>query len=263
MQHYYLMIHIIPIPAFNDNYIWLIRREKTRSVAIVDPGTAAPVLDYLQAEQLSLNSILITHHHADHQGGALELLKHYPNATVYGPKTESIHGMNKLLVEGDQIQLAELAVELAVLDVPGHTAGHIAYYNEDYLFCGDTLFAAGCGRLFEGTPAQMLASLSKISQLNPHTRVYCAHEYTLKNIAFARLVEPDNDALLRWEQEAKQLRANDQPTLPSLLSRELAANPFLRCHHKNVQKTAETKAKKPLATPVEVFKIIRDWKDQF
>ncbi|MFN7779748.1 MAG: hydroxyacylglutathione hydrolase [Betaproteobacteria bacterium] len=250
---------IEPIPAFADNYIWLLTQGDR--AAVVDPGDAAPVLDALRARQLRLAAILVTHHHGDHGGGVPALAT--PGVPVYGPAGETIPGRTHALVEGDAIEV--LGTEFQVLDVPGHTGGHIAYYARDMqaLFCGDTLFAAGCGRLFEGTPAQMVGSLAKLAALPPATRVYCAHEYTLANLRFARAVEPDNAALAARSERCAALRASGTPTVPSTLAEELATNPFLRCEVAAVRAAAERIDAGTAAGPVATFAALRAWKNRF
>jgi len=220
------MLAIRPLPAFEDNYIWLLQHGD--DAAVVDPGDAAPVLAALQIEALHLRAILITHHHRDHTGGIAALRAAWPQAVVYGPAGETIAGVDRHLHDGDSLDV--LGARFTVLDVPGHTRGHIAYYAaaESTLFCGDTLFAGGCGRLFEGTPQQMTASLTRLRALPGDTCVYCAHEYTLANLGFARLVEPDNAALPARIERDRATRARDEPTVPPLLALERATNPFLR-----------------------------------
>lgn len=251
---------IIPVPAFEDNYIWLLRNQ--RYAAAVDPGDAEPLLDYLEREGLSLTAILVTHHHGDHTGGIEDLLCH-ARVPVYGPRRETIPGVSHPLGEGDCAKLPELDVELAVLDVPGHTAGHIAYYGANSLFCGDTLFTCGCGKLFEGTPAQMLASLEKFAALPDDTRIYCAHEYTLENIGFAKLVEPANAQLLERELHDRRSREQGHPTLPASLALEKATNPFLRYRHPDVIQAASRFAGHPLSDPIAVFAAIREWRNRY
>lgn len=258
-------MQIIPLPAFRDNYIWLLRAG-TRA-AVVDPGDAAPVLRYLADEGLSLAAILITHHHPDHTGGVAELLAHGA-VPVFGPAREAIAGITRPVGEGDVVSIPELGtpdapVEFRVLDIPGHTAGHIGYHGAGALFCGDTLFAAGCGRLFEGTPAQMFASLEKLAALPGDTQVYCTHEYTLANLAFAAAVEPDNPAVTRRIAASQALRADDRPTVPFPLAGEMSTNPFLRSREAAVIRQAEAQAGCRLASPVEVFAAIREWKNRF
>src|SRR5688572_11205929 len=196
-----MTIDVIPIPALKDNYIWLLRRRGSVHCAVVDPGDAAPVLEYLRSANLQLTDILITHHHADHTAGTPGLKQAFPASRVYGPSREAAHLLEHRLEHGAKLRLPELDVEFEVLDIPGHTLGHIAYYcnTQSLLFCGDTLFSVGCGRLFEGTAEQMYASLQRLAGLPGETAVYCGHEYTMKNIAFARQVEPHNDALWAFE----------------------------------------------------------------
>jgi hydroxyacylglutathione hydrolase len=220
-------LHIIPIPAFEDNYIWLLHNQSY--AVVVDPGESAQVIQILKEKNLLLSAILITHHHADHIGGVVKLLNHQ-KAPVYAPSYEKFAFEHIPLLEGDCVKLTTIEQQFKVMHLPGHTLGHIAYVNDDYLFCGDTLFGAGCGRLFEGTPAQMLHSLQRIKSLNPSTNVFCTHEYTAKNIAFALTLDPDNDALKFRQLQTNQLRLESHPTLPSTLALELATNPFLRCN---------------------------------
>lgn len=251
---------IFPLRAFEDNYIWLLRHE--RRVAAVDPGDAAPVLAYLAETDAELRAILVTHHHGDHTGGIDPLLARYP-VPVFGPALESIPGITEALREGDTVALPGFPERLRVIDVPGHTRGHIAYYGKGALFCGDTLFGCGCGRLFEGSAAQMWASLSKLADLPADTRVYCAHEYTQSNIRFARVVEPDNASLQSRETSVNQARAVARATVPFLLRDELATNPFLRCSSSGVVAAAEAYARRRLSGEAEVFAVLREWKNGF
>ena len=251
---------IVPIRAFQDNYIWCLRRAS--AAVIVDPGDAQPVLDYLSNEGLQLTAILTTHHHADHVGGNTELLAKY-NVPVFGPAREKIPGITRTLREGDTLEVPGIGLNLRVFDVPGHTAGHIAYYGAGVLFCGDTLFSCGCGRLFEGTAAQMHSSLSKLAALPGDTLVYCAHEYTLSNLRFARAADPGNHALDDREASARAALSAGKPSLPSTIESELAANPFLRGGNPAVAASASQHAGRTLASPVEVFAALREWKDGF
>ena len=218
------MLEISFIPAFKDNYIWLLTRDGR--AAVVDPGDAEPVMAHLGANGLVLDSILVTHHHADHQGGIAALCQRW-HPRVYGPAAESITGLTEPLSGGESIEI--LGQSVAVLAVPGHTLGHLAYLLPGALFCGDTLFGAGCGRLFEGTPAQMYTSLSRLAALPDETKVYCAHEYTEANLRFAQAVEPDNPAISERIARVAALRREGLSSVPSTLGEEKATNPFLRC----------------------------------
>ena len=253
-------VSVVPIPAFKDNYIWLIRNQ--RYAAVVDPGDASPVLNYLRREKLELAAILNTHHHADHVGGNAGLLREFP-VPVYGPRNESIPNVTHPLAEGDRVSVPLLGLEFGVLDIPGHTAGHIAYYGANLLFCGDTLFACGCGKLFEGTAQQMYSSLEKLSNLPDATLVYCGHEYTLANIQFAKAADPQNAALLKREANVRELRERGMPTLPSDIRLEKATNPFLRCNNPEIVRNASRAAGRALNDPVSVFASIREWKNNF
>jgi hydroxyacylglutathione hydrolase len=251
---------IQPLRAFEDNYIWLLR--EGRGVVVVDPGDETPVLRYLAAENASLVAILLTHHHGDHTGGVAGLIARHP-VPVYGPAAESILGITVPLREGDTVAMSGFQHSLKVIDVPGHTRGHIAYYGGGALFCGDTLFACGCGRLFEGTAEQMWTSLNKLAALPPETRVYCAHEYTQSNARFALAVEPDNAKLRARANRVAQLRASRQATVPFTLEEELETNPFLRSTQPEVTAAAERFRGNRLSCPVEVFAALREWKNGF
>ncbi len=261
------MWHVQAIPAFADNYLWLLTGDGDNHAAIVDPGDAVPVLEVLQKNALELSAILITHHHADHIGGVERLMEHYPAVQVYGPEDPRIPMVRHVVHEQSRFTLDFLQASFEVMEVPGHTATHIAYYVDasnfvvPRLFCGDTVFACGCGRLFEGTPLQMHASLSKVKTLPPITEIYCAHEYTLDNIEFAKWVEPDNANLSAREQEAKALRKAKKYTVPSQLAYECETNPFLRFDQPDVIKAAERYAGRALNTEAEVFGAVRHWKD--
>ena len=257
-----MTIQATPIPAFADNYLWLLSRDGGEQVAVVDPGDATPVLAALEQRGVSLGAVLITHHHADHIGGVDELLRRFPKAPVYAPADERIGGVTHRVNEGQRVHVECLDCVFEVLEVPGHTATHVAYYGNQKLFCGDTLFACGCGRLFEGTPGQMHRSLSKLMNLPDDTAIYCAHEYTLANIAFAMRVEPHNAELARRQHDARRLRERDAPTVPSLLVLEKRTNPFLRFDQPSVIVAAERRAGCPLRGGADVFAVVRRWKDE-
>lgn len=252
------MIKVHCIPAFGDNYIWLIGKEGSSHVAAVDPGDAEPVIEYLQQHNLTLDAILITHHHYDHTGGVEELVARY-SATVYGPANERIPSLTIAVKEGDNIDLEGL--HLQVMDTPGHTKGHVCYTGHGALFCGDTLFGAGCGRLFEGTPEQMYHSLQKIAALPDDTLVYCAHEYTVDDLKFALVAEPDNVDIQARQREALALRSQGMATVPSTLALEKRTNPFLRSHVTALVNAAEGFAGHSLKSGAEVFATVRHWKD--
>jgi hydroxyacylglutathione hydrolase len=252
--------HIVPLRAFKDNYVWTLRN--ATHAAVVDPGEARPVLDYLASENLRLAAILATHHHPDHVGGIAELVEKH-RVPVFGPRNEPIPTLTQPVSEGDRVSIPELGVTFSVLDIPGHTRAHVAYYGAGALFCGDTLFACGCGRLFEGTAEQMYTSLSKLATLPDDTKVYCGHEYTLANIGFAKAVEPENRALSAREARDRKLRDAGKPTLPSTLADEKATNPFLRCREPAVVESANKYLGARIADPVRVFAAIRDWKNRF
>ena len=250
------------IPAFTDNYLWLIHDDQ--HAAVVDPGDAAPVLAALQANNLKLDAILLTHHHADHVGGVQTLLQKF-DVPVYGPANEKIAGITNKLRQADQVELKAPHIRFSVIDVPGHTAGHIAYYaaEQDWLFCGDTLFAGGCGRLFEGTAAQMTASLAKLSALPDSTLVYCAHEYTLSNLRFALAAEPENSALQERFSVEEEKRAHGIATVPSLLGVEKSTNPFLRNQESRIIDQLIAQGRLHTRDPIEAFAALREWKNTF
>ncbi len=261
------MLTLHPIPAFQDNYLWLLYREGRDSAVVVDPGDALPVQEELKRRGLTLSAILVTHHHLDHTGGLKGLLTE-GRVPVYGPCNAEIPEVSHSLNAGDRVEV--LGEEFEVLSVPGHTMDHIAYFrpadeqDAPILLCGDTLFAGGCGRLFEGTPEIMWQSLERIRQLPPETRVYCAHEYTLDNLRFACTVEPENQQLAeRWERE-RQRRAEGRPTLPSTIGLEQATNPFLRCQEETVRSAVAARSKSDHGQgPAAVFAEVRSWKDNF
>lgn len=255
-------MYLIPVPAFADNYLWLLH--DGRRALVVDPGDAGPVMQMLARHGLQLASILVTHHHADHTGG-VAALREATGAQVYGPASEPIPGPFTGLREGDTLQA--LGLDFQVLDVPGHTAGHIAFYCPDIdgqplLFCGDTLFSGGCGRLFEGTPAQMLASLDKLAALPGATRICCAHEYTLSNLRFALAAEPDNTDLQAWQTHCQHLREQGLPTLPSTVAQERLINPFLRTRQPALVAGAQRRDASA-HDDIAVFAALRQWKNQF
>jgi hydroxyacylglutathione hydrolase len=257
------ILQATPVPAFKDNYIWLIHglHDPTR-VAAVDPGDAEPVLAALEAQSLTLDTILVTHHHRDHTGGVGRLKDRFA-VPVIGPAGETIPELTRSVAGSQRVALAELGLEFRVLDIPGHTRGHIAFVGAGAVFCGDTLFSAGCGRLFEGTPGQMLRSLNLLRELPGETRVHCGHEYTLNNLRFARTVEPENGEIRRYMETAGALRSSGRPTLPSTMELEIGVNPFLRCREPSVQQAAERHAGRALDDEVAVFAEIRKWKDGF
>jgi hydroxyacylglutathione hydrolase len=279
------MITLTPIPAFNDNYFWCL--DNGRDAIVVDPGDHAPVTVYLQQRGLQLSAVLVTHHHADHVGGLPELCAAWPELVVYGPAFESIAHVTQSLAEQDSFELSELACQLAVYEVPGHTRGHIAYVGRinsplrimtaagtelmrfesapPVLFCGDTLFGAGCGRLFEGTPAQMWRSLQHLAALPDETLVCCAHEYTLSNLRFAVYVDAANSSLHVRQKRDQQLRDDGLPTLPSTIGVERATNPFLRADQPALQEFARGLSQHDagMEEPIATFAVLRQLKNEF
>ena len=256
-------LHVHPVRAFSDNYIWLIESPRAQGrVVAVDPGDAKPVLAELQLRNLSLAAILLTHHHADHIGGVPELLRHGA-VPVIGPDDARIAQRTLTVHDGGRCELQDLGLSFEILHVPGHTLSHIAFWGHGALFCGDTLFSAGCGRMFEGTPTQMNTSLNRLSHLPPETRMYCGHEYTAANLRFALTVDPANGDALEYQGKVDRLRRDDSPSLPSTMALEIRVNPFLRCDDPVVVGAAENHAGKTLAEPAAVFGALRAWKDQF
>lgn len=256
------MLKVTPIKAFSDNYIWAITAPGSSVAVVVDPGESAQVLSWLEEQQLELAAILITHKHSDHTAGVMELSFAFPNVVVYGPANEPIRGIKKRLSEGDTVQIDGLPLTLNVMELPGHTEGHIAYYGDGGIFCGDVLFGGGCGRLFGGTAEQMHHSLSRIRDLPGDTAVYCAHEYTLDNLGFGKWVEPENGELDRRIEATKQLLAQDEQSVPFSISLELETNPFLRLNTPSVKRAAEKYVGKTLEEGTEVFAAVRNWKDK-
>jgi len=256
------MLDVSAIPAFDDNYIWLLRSPESGACAVVDPGDEDPVLERLAAERLDLGAILVTHKHRDHVGGVAALKARFPRARVLGPAGEPIPARDEAVQDGDEVVVPGLGVRFAILGVPGHTEGHVAYFGEGLLFCGDTLFAAGCGRVFSGTHEQLHASLQRLAALPADTVVYCAHEYTEANLGFAKWVEPDNVELICREAEVRHARSRGEPTVPSVIALERATNPFLRVAEPAVIAAAERWAGRPLQRGAEVFRALRRWKDR-
>ena len=258
---------ITAIKAFTDNYIWAITTNTSNTLVLVDPGDAAACINYIEENNLRLSAILVTHHHADHTGGIAELKDYCSekkwSLDIFAPKNESIPHATKQLVQDDAINLASLNLSINVIELPGHTLGHIAYYYSDVLFCGDTLFSGGCGRLFEGSPEQMLSSLNKLKSLPASTRVYCTHEYTLANLEFALTVDPTNLELIEYYNKVKQQRIENKITLPSSILQEQKINPFLRCFDENIQKSVIEYQNTSIKTELSTFTALRKWKDNF
>lgn len=254
---------IFAIRAFHDNYIWMIVHPETQRAIVVDPGDADPVIQTLKQARYQLAGILITHHHQDHTGGVHELCSHY-DVPVFAPEEYKGQAPYHIVKQGDHINIPEAKLHFDVLSTPGHTLGHIAFVGCDGVFCGDTLFAGGCGRLFEGTAEQLHHSLTQLAALNPTTRVYCAHEYTAANLEFAKQVEPANRLLQERVEETELKRAALQPTLPSTIQLEQATNPFLRCHLPHIQQAVQDHfPHNEIMDTISTFAALRHWKDTF
>lgn len=253
------MKEIIPIRALKDNYIWLIRDNTLAWV--VDPGDAGPVTNYLREHELDLAGILVTHHHADHSGGIAGLLNEWGSVPVYGSIHSKVPHVSHFVKEGDKVTCGNLVLKVA--EIPGHTLDHTAFFNDEMIFSGDTLFSAGCGRVFEGTHEQMHQSLTKIFNMSDSAKIYCGHEYTQQNLRFAEHVEPENLDIQKKIEMVNQLTSEGKPTLPSLLCEEKKINPFLRCEEKTVIQAAQNYANNSLSQPDQVFKSLREWKNNF
>ncbi len=254
------MLKVHCVPAFQDNYIWLVGSADSDRVAIVDPGIADPVIASLEALHLTPEAILVTHHHGDHTGGVVELASRY-SMPVYGPTNEHIAAVSNPVSEGDRIGLPGCGLEFSVWETPGHTRGHVCYVGHGALFSGDTLFTAGCGRLFEGDAEQMYTAMERIRGLPDDTLLYCAHEYTEDNLAFARVAEPDSEAVQERQALTRQLRNQGKPSVPGTIGEEKRSNPFLRYDNPQLKTAAEAWAGHALASPVDVFATVRRWKD--
>lgn len=253
------MFQVTPLPAFNDNYIWVLHHAD--HALAVDPGDAAPLEAWLAAEGLVLDAVLITHHHHDHIGGLASLKAGRPGLAVYGPA--GIEGVTRAVADGDRVALPELGVGFDVMATPGHTLDHLSYAGHGWLFCGDTLFACGCGRLFEGTPAQMLASLDRLAALPGDTRVACAHEYTLANQRFALAIEANNATLQLQHRHDMALRERNLPTLPSTIRQEQQTNPFLRSREPAVRAALQQWSGIMPVNDADAFGQLREWKNRF
>ena len=260
---YIMTYSIFPIKAFTDNYIWAMHNNT--HALVVDPGDAQPVLAFLAQYQLSLSHILITHHHFDHTGGIAELKAAFPEVIIYGPHNQKISGIDKPVTQNDNIHIDTLDVRFSVLQTPGHTLDHIVFVHPDFIFCGDTLFSGGCGRMFEGTPDVFSASLNKLAALPGNTKVYCTHEYTQANMAFALSVDKHNEALKDYSAWVDEKRAASQITLPSTIAKEREINPFLRCDNDDIRKSIfpEYLAIANTITKVQTFAVLRQLKDDF
>ena len=266
------MLNITPVRALSDNYVWILQKDQQNQVVAIDPGESEPVLNYLNENNLSLAAILITHQHYDHTGGVAELLDQYPYIPVIGPAIapskvklgidlEIPELITYTVGEGDTVFLPELGMKLDVISIPGHTLDHLAYIGEDMVFCGDTLFAAGCGRIFSGTAQMMTSSLSRLAALPSNMKMYCTHEYTVDNLGFAKWVEPQSQAILERDEVEMGKQENGQVTLPTTVELELNTNPFMRLREPEVKLAAENFAGKALDEDWEIFAALREWKD--
>lgn len=255
-----MKLQVNPIPAFNDNYIWIVHDDQ--NALIVDPGSAEPVEKYLAKHNLKLNTVIITHHHWDHINGVQDLVNNW-DCEVYGPKDERISCLSKVVQEGDTISDLAINMDLHVIETPGHTLSHICYHNDQLLFCGDTLFSLGCGRMFEGTAEQFVSSLNKIKKLKKETIIYCTHEYTQSNIDFALSIEPNNTDILSKKVQAHNLRNSNLPTIPVTLNDELKCNPFLRTDDTQYQAYLSTRFNQDLNSETKCFAYLRTAKDKF
>lgn len=267
------MLNIIPIPAFSDNYIWMLQQDQAPGIVLVDPGDERKIIDYLETESLYPVAILITHQHYDHTGGIRKLVEKFPQVKIFcsGNKVSEIplsidlpipEYITHVVADGDSIEINELGIRFEVIAIPGHTLDHLAYFGEGALFCGDTIFGCGCGRLFSGTAEQLTASMEKLSVLPAGTRVYPAHEYTIDNIGFAKWVEPDNQDIVQRDNDDMAKQEKGIPTLPSTLAIELKTNPFMRYKIAEVKQAAEKYAGHALNTDADILAAIRQWKDR-
>ncbi len=266
------MLNIIPIPAYSDNYIWLLQRNNSPQVVLVDPGQSAQVITYLQQNKLQLVAILITHQHYDHTGGVRALLEKYPGITLIGPTRDPSDKklsidlpvpelFTQKVADGSEVHIAELDISFEVKSIPGHTLDHIAFIGEGVVFCGDTLFSAGCGRIFSGTAQLFADSLAKLMALPEDTEMYCAHEYTVDNLGFAKWVEPQSEDIVQRDKLEMAKQEKGQPTVPTTVGLELKTNPFVRLQQPLVKQAAEKYAGRELHEDWEVFAALREWKD--
>jgi hydroxyacylglutathione hydrolase len=256
------MVNILTIKSFSDNYIWLIKDSQSNHCIVVDPGDADPVLQVLSAQQLILDAIILTHHHYDHVNGVEPLLAHATQDIAVYSKNK-LFAQSVLVNEGQVLSFFDGRYSLNVMELPGHTLDHLAYYNESELFCGDTLFSGGCGRVFEGSPEQMFKALSRLALLADDTQVYCAHEYTQNNLIFAFHLEPKNEPLLKYIQQVSKKRQQGLATIPTTMGLEKMINPFLRCHHSSLVNALQKQLAMQLSSPLACFTALRQYKDLF